>query len=129
VTDAHDEYVDGDINQLADADDEFDDGNVAGADDDHGDDRRGNERGHNDTEAPISTAVLTHIARALADEPDRVSVETDGRGRRVTLRLNVAQQDMGRVIGRRGRTAQAIRALVAAAGSKEGLTTAVDIVD
>ena len=74
-------------------------------------------------------AVLTHIATSLADEPDAVSVEPEARGRRVTLRLNVAQQDMGRVIGRRGRTAQAIRALVAAAGAKEGLTTSVDIVD
>ena len=83
----------------------------------------------NDAEAALSTAVLTHIATSLADEPDEVTVVTEARGRRVTLRLNVAQQDMGRVIGRRGRTAQAIRALVAAAGAKEGLTTSVDIVD
>ncbi|HEV3213301.1 MAG TPA: KH domain-containing protein [Acidimicrobiales bacterium] len=124
MTTADEGYVEGDINRVADDeyDDDFDDafddaaeeGNVA-----HGDRE----------EAPLATAVLTHIATSLADEPDQVSVVPEARGRRVTLRLNVAQQDMGRVIGRRGRTAQAIRALVAAAGAKEGLTTSVDIVD
>ncbi|HLK44749.1 MAG TPA: KH domain-containing protein [Acidimicrobiales bacterium] len=111
------DYVEGDVNQLDD-DDEFDDdiGNVGPEADEV-------------VEAPVSTAVLTHIAEALADEPDQVSVLTEARGRRVTLRLNVAQKDMGRVIGRRGRTAQAIRALVAAAGAKEGVSTSVDIVD
>ena len=122
MTDAHDEYVEGDINRRSGDDDLLDDANETDAASDTGD-------AHNQVEAAISTAVLTHVARALADEPDQVHVEVDARGRRVTLRLNVAQQDMGRVIGRRGRTAQAIRALVAAAGSKEGLATAVDIVD
>jgi len=112
VTDATTEYVDGDINRVGDDE-------AAG----------GAAADHNRAEAALSTAVLTHIATALADEPDQVEVETEARGRRVTLRLHVAQEDMGRVIGRRGRTAQAIRALVAAAGAKEGLTTAVDIVD
>jgi uncharacterized protein len=120
VTDADADYVEGDINRVGD--DEYDD-----YDDDGGDDaNRGPE---NDVDAALSTAVLTHIATSLADEPDQVTVVPETRGRRVTLRLNVAQQDMGRVIGRRGRTAQAIRALVAAAGAKEGLTTSVDIVD
>jgi uncharacterized protein len=121
VTDADAGYVEGDINRVGAGDDDYDD-----YDDDAGEGNRGSER---DAEAELATAVLTHIARSLADEPDEVTVVADARGRRVTLRLNVAQQDMGRVIGRRGRTAQAIRALVAAAGAKEGLTTSVDIVD
>lgn len=120
MTDADADYVEGDINRVGD--DEYDDYDDDGADE-------GNLGRENDAEAALSMAVLTHIATSLADEPDRVTVVPEARGRRVTLRLNVAQQDMGRVIGRRGRTAQAIRALVAAAGAKEGLTTSVDIVD
>lgn len=128
MTDADSEYVEGDINQVEglDAFDDDDDGNL----DDEGDvDDDGNVAHDEDVDAAISTAVLQHIAISLAEEPDSVSVTTEARGRRVTLSLNVAQQDMGRVIGRRGRTAQAIRALVAAAGAREGLTTSVDIVD
>lgn len=121
MSDVDADYVEGDINQVdgddAYDDDDGDDGNEGNLDDDRG------------AEAPISTAVLQHIATSLAEVPDAVSISTDARGRRVTLSLNVAQQDMGRVIGRRGRTAQAIRALVAAAGAREGLTTTVDIVD
>jgi uncharacterized protein len=122
VTSADEGYVEGDINRVGDDDDAYDEEFDDAADE-------GNVAPGNREEAPLSTAVLTHIAMALADEPDQVSVVQEARGRRVTLRLNVAQQDMGRVIGRRGRTAQAIRALVAAAGAKEGLTTSVDIVD
>jgi len=116
VTDAHAEYVEGDINRVSEGGHEDLDGGAAPDE-------------HNRAEAALSTAVLTHIATALADEPDAVDVEAEAHGRRVLLRLHVAQPDMGRVIGRRGRTAQAIRALVAAAGAREGLTTAVDIVD
>lgn len=112
------DYVEGDINQVGDGDDDYED-----------DDYDANASHDDHVEAPLSIAVLTHIATSIADEPDEVSVVPDARGRRVTLRLNVAQQDMGRVIGRRGRTAQAIRALVAAAGAKEGVATSVDIVD
>jgi hypothetical protein len=124
VTSADEGYVEGDVNRLGDDEfeDDFDDDYVEGA-------GEGNVAHEDGDEAVLSTAVLTHIATSLADEPDQVSVVPEARGRRVTLRLNVAQQDMGRVIGRRGRTAQAIRALVAAAGAKEGLTTSVDIVD
>ena len=122
MSDVDAEYVEGDINQLDGPDDydDYDDG------DGDGDGDVANERAD---EASISTAVLRHIATSLAEEPDAVEVTAEARGRRVTLSLNVAQQDMGRVIGRRGRTAQAIRALVAAAGAREGLTTSVDIVD
>ena len=86
MTDAQTEYVEGDINRVGDPDD-----HEAGQDD------------HNRAEAALSTAVLTHIATSLADEPGEVEVETEARGRRVTLRLHLAQPDMGRVIGRRGR--------------------------
>lgn len=136
MSDEDTEYVDGDINRVDDADeldddlddDELDDDLDDELDDDDLDDEDDEVSGNRD-DAAISTAVLTHIASSIADEPDAVSVVSDVRGRRVTLSLSVAQPDMGRVIGRRGRTAQAIRTLVAAAGAREGLTTSVDIVD
>jgi predicted RNA-binding protein YlqC (UPF0109 family) len=58
-----------------------------------------------------------------------VEVEVDERGRRIDLRLHVAPDDMGKIIGKRGRVAQAIRTLVRAAGASEGVEASVDIVD
>jgi predicted RNA-binding protein YlqC (UPF0109 family) len=75
--------------------------------------------------APIAASVLEYLARSIVDTPDAVRVETDG----ATLRLHVAADDMGKVIGRRGRVAQAIRTVVRAAGAREGTNVAVDIVD
>jgi hypothetical protein len=72
--------------------------------------------------------VLEYIARNLVDDPDAVSVtETGGEGS-VVLRLSVAADDMGKVIGRQGRTARAIRDVMRAAGTKAGITTVVEIV-
>ena len=79
--------------------------------------------------AEVPVKVTTFLARSLADEPDEVVVESSTRGAQVKLSLTVAPGDMGRVIGRRGRTAQALRTVVAAAGAKVGAQTNVDIVD
>jgi len=87
------------------------------------------EMAGNRSEPSTPVTVLTYIARSLADEPDAVTVETERRRGSVVLRVHVAPEDMGRVIGRRGRTAQALRTLVAAAGARDGVTTSVDIVD
>ena len=73
--------------------------------------------------------MLEYIARNLVDEPDAVSVtEVPGDGS-VILKLSVARDDMGKVIGRRGRTARAIRDVVRAAGTKSGVTAVVEIVE
>ena len=73
--------------------------------------------------------VLEYLARSIVEDPEAVVVEADeGRGK-VDLRLHVAPNDMGRVIGRRGRVAQSIRTVVRAAGAKEGVNASVDIVD
>jgi hypothetical protein len=74
-------------------------------------------------------AVLTYLARSLSNDPDAVVIETEERRGGLRLSLHVAPDDMGRVIGRRGRTAQAIRTLVNVAGAKDGLQASVDIVD
>lgn len=73
--------------------------------------------------------VLEYLAKNLVDDPDGVFIEAkEGRGE-VELRLHVAPADMGKVIGRRGRIAQALRQVVAAAGSCEGVRASLDIVD
>ncbi|HXW81613.1 MAG TPA: KH domain-containing protein [Acidimicrobiales bacterium] len=75
-------------------------------------------------------AVLEYLARQIVDEPDAVGVEING-GERQPLRLSlqVAPSDVGRVIGRRGRTAQAIRAVTRAAAARDGEEVFVDIAD
>ncbi len=78
----------------------------------------------------MAKGVLEYMARQIVDEPDAVVIEPDERGpSRVDLRLHVAPDDMGKIIGRRGRVAQAIRTVVRAVGAREGVETTVDIVD
>lgn len=73
--------------------------------------------------------VLEHIARSIVDEPDQVEVtERDG-DRGTVLELRVAPDDMGKVIGRGGRTARAIRNVMKAAAIKSDTRIFVDIVD
>ncbi|TML27418.1 MAG: KH domain-containing protein [Actinobacteria bacterium] len=74
--------------------------------------------------------LLEYLARALVDDPDAVEVdefeEDDGT---IVLELAVAEDDYGQVIGRGGRTAAALRALVKAAAMREKRRVLVDIVD
>lgn len=75
-------------------------------------------------------AVLDYLARQIVDDPDAVSVEvSEGRNGATKLSLRVSGDDMGKVIGRRGRVAQAIRSVVRAAGARDGVDVIVDIVD
>ena len=68
------------------------------------------------------------IAKALVDNPDEVSVSEKKEGRTTVLELHVAEGDMGKVIGKQGRIAKAIRAVVKAAAGKEDKRVVVDIV-
>jgi hypothetical protein len=71
--------------------------------------------------------LLDYIARSLVDEPDAVRVtETEEGGVRV-LRLEVDPSDVGKVIGRGGRVARGIRAVMRAAAVKAGVTVSVEI--
>ena len=74
-------------------------------------------------------AVVTYLVNAIASDTEAVVINTEERGDSVRFRIHVAPEDMGRVIGRRGRVAQAIRTVVAAAGARDGVQTSVDIVD
>ncbi len=80
--------------------------------------------------APVAQSVLDYIVRSLVDEPDAVTVEAyEGRRRNVSLEVRTGPGDMGRVIGRKGRTAQAIRSVVRAAASRDGVDVDVDFAD
>jgi len=74
--------------------------------------------------------LLEYLAQGLVDEPDEVAVEQfEEDDRTIVLELCVAPDDYGRVIGRGGRTAHALRTVVKAAAASEGHHVLVDIVD
>jgi len=72
--------------------------------------------------------LLDYIVRALVDEPDQVSVQQGESERLIVLELRVAAADMGKVIGKQGRIAKAIRTVVNAAAVKENKRVVVEIV-
>lgn len=118
-----DELDDGDE---LDDDDELDDGDELDDLDevDAVDDEAGNR-----VAGGTARATLAFIARSLVDDPEAVVIETEERARSVRFRVHVAPGDMGRMIGRRGRVAQAIRTLVRVGGARDGVDTNVDFVD
>jgi uncharacterized protein len=78
----------------------------------------------------MSVEVLTYIARSLVDHPDEVVVtEVEEEDGELVLELRVHPDDMGKVIGKRGRTAKAIRTMVKAAATREGTSATVEIVE
>jgi len=75
-------------------------------------------------------AVVEHVTRALAEEPEMVDVELQEQGRdEVFLLVHASPSDMGRLIGRRGRVIQAIRQVTRAAGALEGVKAGVDVAE
>ncbi len=73
--------------------------------------------------------LVAHIARELVDKPDEVSVaEVEGNQTSV-LELKVAKDDLGKVIGKRGRIAHAIRTIVSSVSAKEKKRTVLEIID
>ncbi|MBW3602478.1 MAG: KH domain-containing protein [Actinobacteria bacterium] len=77
----------------------------------------------------MTTEVLTYIAKALVDHPEDVAVEAVEDDGETVLELRVHPDDMGKVIGKRGRTAKAIRTMVKAAATREGSAATVEIVE
>ena len=78
---------------------------------------------------PTAVAVLTHIVKSLVDDSDSVTVEVDDSGRRTTLNVRVGEGELGRVIGRRGRTASSIRTVTRAAASKDDVEIDIEFLD
>jgi uncharacterized protein len=73
--------------------------------------------------------LLAYLARELVDEPDAVRVETEERDDAFVLYLHVAPGDVGKVIGRQGRIARALRTLVRAGAVREDRRVLLEIVD
>jgi predicted RNA-binding protein YlqC (UPF0109 family) len=76
-----------------------------------------------------AVAVAEHVTRALAEEPDAIDIVVEERRDEVALLVHAHPDDMGRLIGRRGRVIQALRQLVRAAGSADGVKAKIDIVE
>ena len=71
--------------------------------------------------------LVTVLAKALVEKPEEVQVEAVEEEDRTVLKLHVAQDDMGRVIGKQGRIAKAIRTIVKSAATRENKKVTVDI--
>lgn len=73
--------------------------------------------------------LLDYLAKALVDHPEDVQIEVIEGERSVILQLKVHPEDIGKVIGKQGRIAQALRTLVKAAATKQGKNAIVEILD
>jgi len=73
--------------------------------------------------------LIEYIARLLVDEPDKVLVEEVQRDNSTVFQLTVAKDDLGKVIGKNGRTARSIRSLLGVLSAKEGKKASLEILD
>jgi uncharacterized protein len=73
--------------------------------------------------------LVAHIAKSLVDKPDDVKTTLSEDGENITIELSVAQEDLGKVIGKQGRTARAMRTLLSAAVEKENKKSRLDILE
>jgi predicted RNA-binding protein YlqC (UPF0109 family) len=72
---------------------------------------------------------LEFIVKHLVDQPDQVALEQEDQDNKVTFKLKVGQGEVGKVIGKNGRTAQAMRVLLAAVAAREGKRAVLEILD
>ena len=73
--------------------------------------------------------LIEKIAKALVDQPELVQVTETETDRLLVLELQVAKEDIGKVIGKQGRTARAIRTLLQASSAKKGKRATLEIID
>ena len=72
---------------------------------------------------------IEYIAKQLVDQPELVTIEEEMKEDKLILKLRVAQPDIGKIIGKKGRTAFALRTLVAAVGKKSGKRVSLEVLD
>ncbi len=73
--------------------------------------------------------LIEYIARSLVDDPLQVSVNQSRNGGKTQLELRVAKDDMGRIIGKGGRVANAMRVLLRVAAAREGKQATLDVIE
>ncbi|GAB4540948.1 MAG: KH domain-containing protein [Anaerolineales bacterium] len=73
--------------------------------------------------------LIEYIAKSLVEHPDEVKVSESGSGARLRLELSVAKGDMGRVIGKSGKVANSIRALLKVAAERAGKQVTLDVLE
>jgi predicted RNA-binding protein YlqC (UPF0109 family) len=113
------ELDEADVNRIDDADED------TAVDDDRDDD--GDDRG--DEPAPTAISVLDLIVTSLVDDPDAVRIDPVEQRDRIRLEVRVGPDDMGRVIGKRGRVANAIRTVVRAAAVRDDVNVDIEFED
>jgi len=80
-------------------------------------------------EVSHALATLEHIVRSVVEKPDEVQIDIQTIDSETTLAVRVGDGDMGRVIGRRGRIANAIRTVTRAAAVRDGVAVSVEFID
>jgi len=73
--------------------------------------------------------LIEYVALSLVDDPSQVQVRQERVGSKIRLELRVAKEDMGRVIGKAGRVANAMRTLLRVAGAREGRQVVLDVIE
>jgi predicted RNA-binding protein YlqC (UPF0109 family) len=81
------------------------------------------------TEGVVLQELLEYLARSLVDSPDEVHVQVTETDTTVVLELSVAKDDVGKVIGKQGRIARALRTIIKASAVRDGKRAIVEIVD
>ncbi len=110
------DYDENDVNRIDDAD------GAPPAVDDHDDNDESDP-------APIATSVLDLLVTSLVDDPDAVRIDPIRQRDKVRLEVRVGPDDMGRVIGKRGRVANAIRTVVRAAAVRDNVEVDIEFED
>ncbi len=73
--------------------------------------------------------LITYIVKALVDNPDKVEIKELAGEKSIIYELRVGEGDLGKVIGKEGRTAKAIRTIITAAAMKQGKRTVIEIIE
>lgn len=71
---------------------------------------------------------LEYVAKHLVDQPDKISIDLEEKEGKLIFKLHVAEGDVGKIIGRSGKTASALRVLLRAVAAKEGKRAVLDII-